>query len=314
MLNAQIDAQRCLINLRPAESDVPTECGREEEAVTMIFETWEHGSFAPLASDNLYFPEILPPSLEDSTANGASTAEPLSYFAKTGGSARQDVIVVTADPPDPPPFESYWSYSDYVAAYDYTTEWGSAGVDVGEVAAYQTSGVSAEANAFADAHVHNNGTTVLDAHAYKLVHDAFAKFYEWAKANPNALINIGNGLTVSATQALHDFERVTYNIADVGGGSHGDATAVTYDNTYSIGLYSTSTLNPQLWLSFPTNKSLGDAGINYTVFHELGHSLNAFEYGRYNAGDEAAANTAGRSMEVYLGLELIPVTPEGGYD
>jgi hypothetical protein len=278
----------------------------------MIFETWEHGSFAPLASDNLYFPEILPLPLEDSTANGASTAGPLSYFAKIGGSARQDVIVVTADPPEPPPFESYWSYSDYVAAYDFTTEWGSTGVDIGDVAAYQTSGVSTEANAFADAHVHNNGSTVADAHAYKLAHDAFAKIYEWAKANPTSLLDVGRGHTLTASQALSYLGHVTFNIAVADAGTRGAYTDATFPPT---GVTSTlTTLDPDNPVQQIYGTRYGDAGINYNIFHEIGHSLNAFGFGQTAASDEAAANTAGRSIELALDIALMADPPEHGFD
>jgi hypothetical protein len=190
------------------------------------------------------------------------------------------------------------------------------------LAGYQTPNASVAANLFASQHVHNKGTTSLDEHAYELVHDAFAKFYDWTVDHLNALIYLGNTVTdtgtfarsVTAFQALMDLSRITYNIADSGGGSHGNATSPIYNAANTVWEAAVTTLNPDLWFSFPGNQQAGDVGLEFTIFHELGHALNGFELGPTAGADEMAANTAGRSMEIDLGLTLLSDTPGGYYE
>jgi hypothetical protein len=149
------------------------------------------------------------------------------------------------------------------------------------------------------------------------VHDAFAKFYDWVLQNPAAQIYLGKTGTfdmyVSATKALLDLQNVTYNIADTGGGLTGDSTFVQYDSSATFPQFATSTLNPGVWFSYAGNQGNGDIGLNYTILHEIGHSLLAFEFGMSAQADEMAANTAGRSIETALGMTLLTVTPGGFY-
>jgi hypothetical protein len=171
-------------------------------------------------------------------------------------------------------------------------------------------GASAAAKLFASQHVHNLGVGPEDEHYYELALDALADFYDWASANPLEQLDVGNGLNVSAAEALLDFSRVNIFISDSGGGTHGAATTFSYGSLPAAAIV----LNPMNAYQLDYVLGFGDAGIYFNIFHELGHVLNTFEYGLYNGGDEAAANTAGRSMENALHVSLMSADPTFGYD
>jgi hypothetical protein len=136
-----------------------------------------------------------------------------------------------------------------------------------------------------------------------------AKFYDYAKANPNALIDIGNGKTITATQALDGIARAAIVIADTGGGATGANTAPDSNyNNYAI------TINTQNTNIQGYANGFGDGGIDYVIFHELGHVLNDVYNRSVAETDEAAANSAGRSLENAAGIPLMAVPPTNGYD
>ena len=164
-----------------------------------------------------------------------------------------------------------------------------------------TSGVSAAANAFANAHVHNNGTTAADRDEYQKAHDDVAKLYDWAQEHPNDSIDIGNGHTITGAQLSADLAAMTINIVDTGGGPSGAQTA------YSASTGTTTiTINPQnsnvQGLNDPNNFS--GTGADYVVFHEIGHSVYDVSYGGISPGPtaEAQADTAASSFDRALGI------------
>ena len=91
-----------------------------------------------------------------------------------------------------------------------------------------------------------------------------------------------------------------------------NSTATAFGETTKSGSSYSVNFNTQSTDAAYYASSEGDAGFNYVLFHEVGHVLN----GMYNASafaDEAAANTAGRSIESALGLGLMSRPPGGGY-
>ena len=164
-----------------------------------------------------------------------------------------------------------------------------------------SSGVSAAANAFANAHIHNNGTTAADEREYEKAHDDVAKLYDWAQAHPNGNVDIGNGHSITGAQLSADLAAMTINIVDVGGGTSGALT----DYSPSTGT-TTITINPQnsnvQTYNDPNNFS--GTGADYVVFHEIGHSTYDISYGGLSPGPtaEAQADTAANSFENALGV------------
>ena len=56
---------------------------------------------------------------------------------------------------------------------------------------------------------------------------------------------------------------------------------------------------------------MGGLGLNYVIFHELGHSNDA---GRDSANFEAYANTLGFGLATYAGVPIPPLSQmPGGY-
>jgi hypothetical protein len=156
-------------------------------------------------------------------------------------------------------------------------------------------------NAWANAHLHLIGTTQADVHAWNVIHDDLARFYDWALANPDAPIQIGNGTTVSALTAIANFNQVAINIQSTGGGENGGHFQ---PDNYGGG---TIEINPEN-SRFVSEYAMygGDAVTNYGVFHEFGHQLdNVNAHSMYLSSDsDSFANTGGRSIEDYLHITL----------
>ena len=203
--------------------------------------------------------------------------------------------------------DGYFQFIPTSNGLDFHNGYGGGAPHVGQ---FQMPGASAAAKLFASQHVHNLGVGPEDEHYYELALDALADFYDWASANPLEQLDVGNGLNVSAAEALLDFSRVNIFISDSGGGTHGAATTFSYGSLPAAAIV----LNPMNAYQLDYVLGFGDAGIYFNIFHELGHVLNTFEYGLYNGGDEAAANTAGRSMENALHVSLMSADPTFGYD
>lgn len=206
---------------------------------------------------------------------------------------------------------------------------GSGGGSAGPTApsgTYVTSDASAVGNAYADAHVVNNGTTADDLTVYKKAHDDLAKLFDKALLNPNELVDLGNGIKIPAAQAVLDLSKATIEITDqalrdINGNlsirpDHTAVGAQTRDNgngTYTI------QINPAVAdIQGFMNGFINGTGLNFVIFHELGHVLeginnpSAYTYSNVPANFpyeyyliEGSANTAGKSLEEFLGLALM---------
>lgn len=185
---------------------------------------------------------------------------------------------------------------------------------------YSTSGATSEANNFADAHLSNKGVFLADQIDYQYAHDDLAKMYDYAKGHPYASFDVGNGQTMSYNDAIRALDHVQMVITSDAtlAGATGAITRVNSDNA-SLTIY----INPE-----SSNQSTYDntfnmgTGINYVVFHEIGHALNFFQpngsFGGLEKIVEGSANTAGRSLEMALGIPLLArgsglVEPGNGY-
>lgn len=230
----------------------------------------------------------------------------------SGGSGDEDEIVVTGSPyPSPTPMPAPWPGT----GPGYPPP--SSPPPSGGGGTYSTPGVSAAANSFANAHSANHGTTALDQQTYQRLHDDLAKFYDFATAHPNQLIDIGAGKMITFNQALQDFQHVTDIITDdsslsTGSGSTGAATHGTYVNGVAT---FTTYIDPQAG-NYGTYSN--QSGYDYEVFHEMGHVDNFYQ-DNANYTNEADANTAAKSIESAMGIPLLnangtTVTPTGGYN
>jgi hypothetical protein len=167
---------------------------------------------------------------------------------------------------------------------------------------------STAANNFANKHLKQLGSTAADLHAYQLAHDDLAALYDYTQAHPNDIVNLGNGKSTTFSSALSDINNVTFNISDTGGGSTGANTQPNSTFTSYTITYNTQNQNSKDYAS-----RQGDAGINYGIFHELGHVLEGSE-NRSDFTNEASANTAARSLESQLGIAQMTAPPGYGYD
>ena len=221
----------------------------------------------------------------------------------SGGDGSENEIVVTGSPypsPSPQPMPGAPWPGQYPGSPSPSPT-GGGGVP------YTPAG-----NAWANSHISLIGTTQADVHAYNVMHTDLAKFYDFATKNPNALIQIGNGQTVTAATALQDFNSIMVDIQSTGGGPNG---GIFTPNGTGGGVI---TFNPENSTLSSEYSSYGDSIYNYGIFHELGHELdNANAQSLYNSTNtEGYANTAGRSMEQDVGLTLVPFpsgSPPGGY-
>ena len=178
---------------------------------------------------------------------------------------------------------------------------------------YHTNGATDAANQFADNHVHNQGTTAADKAQFEKAHDNMAKFYDFAKSNPNAAIAISHNQLISMSQALDAVSKDNIVITD-NAALAGDTGAQTSINGDGSG--ATTYINPQN--SDVQYLDNFDGGHDWQMFHELGHVIDYY-YQPSVVHDEAAANATGRSVENALGITLMSdanglVDPRGGYD
>ena len=194
---------------------------------------------------------------------------------------------------------------------------------------YQTPGVSDAANLFASQHIHKEGTTAEDELVYERAHDALAELYKLATENPSTIIDIGHGLHITALNAILNLNHVTINIVDTPTAEGANTTPGLRFGTAAI------TLNPQNpdvtengttrlsnfvgWINWVGSPS-PNLGIDFTIFHELGHAL----YDLATAGPgttEAMADSAAFSMMDALQIsypdtlrEAVAASPTGGLD
>lgn len=184
---------------------------------------------------------------------------------------------------------------------------------------YTSYASSSEANHFADEHLHNYGTTLADANEYTKAHDDLARLYDFAKISPTYSFDIGNGHSMSAQSAISALSNTTIIISPFDAGSTG-----ARNNVNANGSGITIAINPESdnQHAYNSNFTVG-TGTDYVIFHEIGHALNYYAPGGSFSGDaalvEAAANTAGRSMELALGIGLMQsggnlVDPGYGYN
>ncbi len=180
---------------------------------------------------------------------------------------------------------------------------------------YATPGATAAANAFANAHVSNTGTTAADTQHYLRTHDDLAKLYDYAKAHPNDLIDIGNGAKVSFQAALAQITDHVQFVITSNQALSGYNGAQNAASGNSIAIY----IDPENWNTHNyDNNFSNNSGEDYEIFHELGHSLNYFNGTPDSFNSEAAANRAGRSIEQQMGVPLLNsggtlVDPQFGY-
>jgi len=217
-------------------------------------------------------------------------------------------IVITATPPPPPPYIPPPPPPPYNPPVPNGPGGGGGGSSGG---GYSTAGVSAAANAFADAHIQNNLTSAKDIQHYHFTHDEIAKAYDWLKAHPNAMIDIGKGHEITASEALSaiDNTQVIFTNNATLAGANG---AQNYDqNEHGIIYINPENANTAQYDSY-TN------GENYQLWHEYGHIFDYFN----NRADmsEASANNGGRSIQQQMGEATtmyyngIPVPTPVGYD
>lgn len=211
----------------------------------------------------------------------------------------------TPTPPSPPP----------------STGGGTGGSGQG---GYSTSDASSAANAFANSHMANAGTTADDAKWAQRIHDDLAHLYDYAAAHPNEMMDIGHDQLISMKQVMAYLQKSFVFISDnesftapPQGTNRGAATVA---GSLPAAEERTSYFIPgNSYSQVYENNYQGNQGIDYDLFHELGHALN-FADPTGNGYDEAAANTAGRSIEEAMGLSLMHfhdgtiAPPGGGYD
>ena len=175
---------------------------------------------------------------------------------------------------------------------------GGTGGTGGTTSGYVTPGVSAAANAFANAHVHNNGTTANDQQEYQKAHDDLAKLYDWAQQNPNTSVYIGNGEYITGSQLSADLANITINITDGYAGSTGAQTDFN-------GSTATISINPNNSTveTYNDPSNFNGTGADYVVFHELGHATYDESYGGLSGTTaESQADAAAKSFENDLGI------------
>lgn len=234
------------------------------------------------------------------------TKEELELICGGTDTASTTVVTVVAPP--------HYSSTHYTYTYTMSDDGrdGGGGGSSDSNQAHDTAGVSAEANAYADSHVHNEGSTDADKALAQKTHDDLAKLYDWAKNNPTKSVDIGNGHSVTGAQISADLNNINVHITDNVSNTSpaGDTGAATHyestGNNVSDIFISPENSNIQSYANDP-------AGLDYVIFHELGHALDwAYDRsdmynsdtGHYTSSAEALANSAGRSVENAIGIPL----------
>jgi hypothetical protein len=244
-------------------------------------------------------------------------------------------IVVTASPPSFPP--NYPPAPPPSApAPGAPSTGGYTGGGSTPAPSYNSPNSSDAANTFANNHVKNYGSTAEDTVVYQNEHDKLASLYDHLTNDPDRQISLGNGRSISASQALADLSKGTTYITDSAlhpagqNGAPGDnATVPAYTMGSSNGTVE-SWINPSQAESLkyenlnPSYSYQGTSGMDYVDFHELGHQIQWTEDrslfdANNNGTTESEANSIGRSLEQAAGITLItggngvPITPLHGY-
>jgi hypothetical protein len=207
-------------------------------------------------------------------------------------------IVVTASPP-PPPYYPPPPYFPPPPPPPPPPPSGGGG--------YASPGATAAGNAFANNHLQFQGRAE-DVDDWQHAHDDLAKLYDWATQNPNAIVDIGGGKSITAAKVMQDMNYVQV-IINSGASPYGTAAAYSPENVsrngVNVQLYTASTEYNNYM------KQPGTQGEDYLVFHEIGHALNYFENrDMYNdSGNgrpgEAAADAAAHSLESQMHITEI---------
>ena len=117
------------------------------------------------------------------------------------------------------------------------------------LSAYLTFGVSLEANAFANAHVHNQGAdgNSKDTQYAHAAYDYVAKLYEYAKAHPDTLLTIGD-YSLTGSQVLNALSQEQLYITDSTDlnviGPTGAQTGSMWNTTTGVYRGGTTYINP----------------------------------------------------------------------
>lgn len=267
--------------------------------------------------DEIRNPEMLERQASDDPLDpfhsslGTRTSPEATGKVLTWASTREDIIVTGV---------RQTQNSDDGGGYDGTGSYGDSGGigspgGSGGGGGYATPSASIAANAFADAHVHNSGTTAADAKEYERVHDDLAKLYDYAAAHPDQLVDIGKGVYIPLSEIMTDLGKDSFIITDNAtlAGTSG-AVTVTGSSPGSLTTY----IDPQNAGAVTYNSYTAGSGTDYQIFHEIGHVADYFS-SPAQATLEGSANTAGASIETALGIPLMningnPITPTGNYN
>jgi hypothetical protein len=227
----------------------------------------------------------------------------LQYIS--GGTTNSEDIIVTGVLPTWPVY--------YPPTYDYGPPYYGGGGGGGGTGTYATTGTTAAANAFADARVHDVGspTNTNDINATHNAHDVLAKFYDFAKANPNALVTVGD-YSLTATQVLNALSLEQIYITDSTDpsviGPNGAQTRSSWSATTGAFVGGVTYINPN-------NSNYQTYPGDFAIAHEIGHELVNSEYSAANAptgiAAEVDANIAARSILTDDGLSVMSNPPLG---
>jgi len=231
-----------------------------------------------------------------------------------GDHEEEDDIVVIGNPgnnwDDWNPYTDPWAYDPWVD-YDDIPPFDPATMPAGPPP-YQTEGASAAANQFAARNTSNENSNDENYKKFdKAAHDAYARFYDHATANPNAMLQIGKH-QVAASAVLAAMESGHINITTSTNPSYiGNGGARTLHSS-SGGTYieSTTHINPS-HANMQTALTYGPFGLHTVIGHEIGHQvITALGLGSGFA--EVDANVAGSAILGAIGMPMIAGAP-GGY-
>lgn len=207
----------------------------------------------------------------------------------------------------------------------------------GPSAPYQSPGRSAEANAFADAHLKDEGIFSDDHTVFREDHDDLAKLYDTIADKISDQLYLGDGKVASLVQEYVEISQAVIHITDdflfdlQSGQQVGAQTIANDDGTLNVYL-NTGEQQSENYENLNTGQYdyYGTSGIDYQLFHELGHVVQYFEDralydlpsvsdGNASSPREAQANTIGMGLENEADIRLLsnyagtPVTPSFGY-
>lgn len=207
----------------------------------------------------------------------------------------------------------------------YTPTAGAASFDMHSSLPYITLDASAAANAFAFAHVKNDGTTDADKAWYTRTHDNMAHLYDFTLAHPNSTMTLGSGKIIPLSRVFADMLHTTYVITDTDALTYNPGTGKNEGAVTSGVINQMDPMSHIVYIN-PQNQKLVDydtrqpsTGKDYIFFHEFGHALN-FQELTGNQNREDNANSAARSLEQLMNIPLIETEildhqpPNGGYN